>query len=132
MAAPGGHVEVLVVDDHAPFRRAAYAVLAATPGFEAVGEAASGAEAVAVAAALRPDLILLDVTMPNLHGVEASRLLTEADPGAVVVLVSVDDDPVVRTAHQCCGAAAFLRKQDLCPRVLSELWEQHGRSAVPT
>ena len=127
----GPHVEVLVVDDHAPFRRAAYAVLAATPGFEAVGQAASGAEALALAAALRPDLILLDVNMPSLDGVEASRLLTEADPGAVVVLISVDDDPVVREAHQCCGAAAFLRKQDLRPCLLSELWAQHERSAVP-
>jgi DNA-binding NarL/FixJ family response regulator len=114
---------VLIVDDHAPFRDAARAVVAATPGFESVADAASGAEGFALAARLRPDLVLLDVAMPDLDGIETCRLLTEAFPDTVVVLVSIDDH--IFDPNAGCGAVAFLRKQDLCPRVLRSIWEEH-------
>ena len=68
-------VSVLIVDDQLPFRLAARAVLKRTEGFELVGEAADGDEAVALAAELRPSLILMDINMPNLNGIEMIRLL---------------------------------------------------------
>jgi DNA-binding NarL/FixJ family response regulator len=119
-------VEVLVVDDHTPFRDAARAVVKATPGFEAVGDAASGSEGFALAGNLRPDLVLLDVTMDGLDGIETCRLLTQTYPDTVVVLVSIDEHALHPTD---CGAVAFLRKQDLCPRVLRAIWDEHRRGA---
>ena len=73
-----GPVRVLVVDDQRPFRVAASAVLRRTPGFELVGEAASGEEAVERVAALAPDLVLMDITMPGMGGIEATRAITAA------------------------------------------------------
>ena len=93
-------VGVLVVDDQTPFRRVALEVVEATPGFEPLGEAASGEEALALVAQLSPELILLDVRMPVMDGIETARRLSAVHPGGVVVLISIDDP--VRVAR-CCG-----------------------------
>ena len=90
MASP---ITVLAVDDRAVFLRAARELIAATPGFEQVGEAASGAEALALAADLRPDLALVDVRMPGMDGIETARRLHASDPDMVVVLISLDEVP---------------------------------------
>jgi NarL family two-component system response regulator LiaR len=115
---------VLAVDDHRSFRRAVRDVIAATPGFEQVGEAASGAEALDRAAELQPDLVLLDIRMPGMDGIETSRRLEAARPGTVVVFVSVE--PAVE-APEAVGAVAHLRKQDLSPQALRRVWDAHGR-----
>jgi DNA-binding NarL/FixJ family response regulator len=119
-------VTVLAVDDQAVFLRAARELIAATPGFTQVGEAASGPEAVERAEELRPDLVLLDVRMPEMDGIETAQRLLEARPDAVVVLISLDDVPVEPAAADL-GVAAHLRKQDLSTRTLLELWATHGR-----
>jgi DNA-binding NarL/FixJ family response regulator len=119
-------VAVLTVDDHEPFRVATRAVLADMPGFEAVGEAASGEEALDRAATLRPDLVLLDLNMPGIGGLETSRRLTSGSTSAVVFLVSVDDEPPPEAVRASSGVAAFIRKQDLCPTLLSDLWSRFG------
>ena len=126
-------VRVLTVDDHPPFRDAARAVIAATPGFEALAEVASGEDAVELLDRLRPDLVLLDVSLPGMDGLEACRRLTAAVPAPLVVLISADDDPGLReTAHEH-GAAAFVAKQELRPGLLLTLWERHrGRAAAIT
>ena len=119
-------VGVLVVDDQATFRRVALEVVAATPGFEPLGEAASGEEALALAADLRPELILLDVRMPVMDGIEtASRLRTE-HPGAVIVLISIDDLSELHDQVGSCGANALIRKQNFGPLTLRRLWDAHG------
>jgi DNA-binding NarL/FixJ family response regulator len=114
---------VLAVDDHRSFRRALRDVIAATPGFEQVGEAASGPEALAAVAELHPDLVLLDIRMPGMDGLETSRRLAAEQPGTVVVFVSVEPELEPPAA---VGAAAHLRKQDLSPRALRALWDAHG------
>jgi DNA-binding NarL/FixJ family response regulator len=119
-------VTVLAVDDQAIFLRAARELIAATPGFTQVGEAASGPEAVERAEELRPDLVLLDVRMPEMDGIETAQRLLEARPDAVVVLISLDDVPVEPAAADL-GVAAHLRKQDLSARTLLDLWATHGR-----
>ena len=89
-------VPVLIVDDQAPFRRAARTVVTATPGFEVVGEAESGEEAVELADALDPGLVLMDINLPGINGIEATRRITAAHPDAVVMLLSTyqaDDLP---------------------------------------
>ena len=91
-------VTVLTVDDQAVFRRAARELIAATPGFEQVGEAASGREALELAAALRPDLVLLDVRMRRWTAIETARRLLAADPETVVVLISMDEIPEIASA----------------------------------
>lgn len=91
---------------------AARRVIAATPGFEPLGEAASGEEALALAAELSPELILLDVRMPVMDGIETARRLSAEHPGAVVVLISINDPAELPQGVECCGAKALIRKQD--------------------
>jgi DNA-binding NarL/FixJ family response regulator len=120
-------VAVLTVDDQPLFRRAAIAVVDATPGFEAIGEAASGEEALALASTLRPDLILLDVRMPGMDGIETARRLTAAHPDIVVVLISLDDTAGLAALARSAGAVAWLPKQLLGPTLLTQLWTNHRR-----
>jgi DNA-binding NarL/FixJ family response regulator len=124
---PSVTVRVLTVDDQAVFRRAVRDLLAATPGFEEVGQAASGAEALELAGTLRPDLVLLDVRMEGMDGVETARRLLASDCRAVVVLISLDDAPEATSAVGT-GIAAHVRKQQLSTRTLRELWAAHGRN----
>ena len=82
MAMISQPVTVLAVDDQEIFRRAARSLIAATPGFEQVGEASSGAEALTLAADLRPNLVLVDVRMPGMDGLETARRLADSEPDA--------------------------------------------------
>jgi DNA-binding NarL/FixJ family response regulator len=124
--APSATVRVLTVDDQAVFRRAVGVLLAATPGFQEVGQAASGAEALDLAEVLRPDLVLLDVRMEGMDGLETARRLQESGCGAVVVLISLNDVSEAASAV-ASGVAAHVRKQHLSTRMLRELWAAHGR-----
>ncbi len=125
-----GSIRVLTVDDHATFRTAARAVIGATEGFEVAGEAASGEEGVAAAARLHPDLVLMDVRLPDIDGYEAARRIAPLRPEAVVVLVSATDEALHGDAEARCGAAAFVRKEQLCPTLLRDLWQRHGRAGT--
>jgi DNA-binding NarL/FixJ family response regulator len=119
-------VGVLTVDDQPLFRTAVAAVVEATPGFVAVGEAASGQEALRLSAVLAPDLVLVDVRMRGMNGIETARRLGEVRPEAVVVLISIDDLTGFESLLAGSGAAASVRKQALCPGVLERLWTEHG------
>jgi DNA-binding NarL/FixJ family response regulator len=126
MGLPGRtQVGVLVVDDQAPFRRVALDVVEATPGFAAVGEAASGEEALEVVGEARPDLVLMDVCMPVMDGLETTRRLKAAHPEAVVILISIDAPPDLPSGVEACGARTLVRKQDFGPSALRRLWDAH-------
>ena len=128
-AGGDGDVGVLIVDDQPFFRSAARDVVGALPGFHAVAEACSGPEAVAAVGELRPELVLLDVRMPGMDGIEAARRITAGHPQTVVVLISIDDIAGVPSTVRGCGAAALIRKQDFGASVLRKLWAEHGAPA---
>jgi len=115
-------VRILTVDDQAPFREAAKSMVAGTPGFEVAGESADGASAIRMARELDPDLVLVDVRMNGMDGIETARRLTQEDPSRVVVLVSGDDLQALSEQVRRSGAAAVLRKHWLSPRLLRGLW----------
>jgi two-component system invasion response regulator UvrY len=124
-----GTVRVLIVDDQAPFRRAAQAVVAATPTFEAVAEAESGEDAVALATTLSPALVLMDINMPGMDGIEASRRITAGHPGTVVVLLSTYQADDLPEQAASCGAVGYIHKEDFGPAVLHDIWQRHGHAA---
>jgi DNA-binding NarL/FixJ family response regulator len=115
-------VRVLVVDDVAAYLGAMVAVVAETPGFEIVGEASSGEDALVVATQSLPDLVLMDVHLPGIDGVEAARrLMLGARPPTVVLLSTYDDD----AGHQFVaesGATAYVHKAVFGPDRLEQAW----------
>jgi two-component system, NarL family, invasion response regulator UvrY len=115
---------VLVVDDQTPFLVVARQLIELTPGFELLGEATSGERAIVIAAALRPDLVLMDVRMPGLGGLAAARCITMAHTAFAVVLISADPQDVSAEAAAESGAVAVVSKQRLRPTSLTALWEQ--------
>lgn len=117
-------VSVLLVDDQEPFRGAARVVLGRTDGFELVGEAQSGEQAVDLADQLDPDMVLMDINMPGINGIEATRRIVDAHPDTMVVLVSTYQASDLPTGVETSGAARYLNKEDLTPRVLRRLWEE--------
>jgi CheY-like chemotaxis protein len=126
MSRPAGEerpVTVLTVDDQDVFRRALHDLIAAMPGFEHVGEAACGAEAIERAGELRPDLVLVDVRMPGMDGIETARRLTQVQEPPVVVLVSLD---AISDSPDSCGASAHIRKQQLSTASLRAVWSAHA------
>ena len=113
-------VRVLIVDDQETFLRAMRAVVDATEGFVVVGEARSGEESLEAAAVLAPDLVLMDVHLPEMDGIAATRRLTAERRGPVVLLLSTyDADQVDATAS---GAASYLEKASFGPDRLSAAW----------
>jgi two-component system invasion response regulator UvrY len=127
---PHAAVTVLAVDDQPIFLRAAHQLIADTPGFRQVGEATSGPEALEMAGALDPDLVLLDVRMPGMDGIETARRIVALDARAVVVLVSLEETPELTASLAAVGAAVHVRKQDLSTRALREIWRAHGGSRL--
>ncbi len=119
-------VRVLVVDDQLPFRNAAKTVVRVTPGFEVVGEAESGEQAIELAASLEPDLVLMDINLPGIDGIEAVRRITAARPKTVAFLVSTIKESDLPSDARSCGAAAFVSKESFEPAVLESLWENRG------
>jgi two-component system invasion response regulator UvrY len=97
-----------------------------TPGFEMVGEAPCGEQAVEAVGDLHPDLVLLDVRMPGMNGVETAARLCSADPSVVVVLISIDEAPYLPGGVASSGAAELVRKQDFGPSLLRRVWRSHG------
>lgn len=114
-------VRVLIVDDQEPFRRVASEVVEAA-GFEVVGEAATGEESVDAAARLRPDLVLMDVNLPGIDGLEATRRILAASSGMRVLLLSTYEEEDYGSSAAECGAIAFVPKSSFDPDRLAELW----------
>ena len=116
-------VHVLIVDDHPTFRRAARRVLARLPGFDVVGEAGTGEQSIQAARLLRPDLVLMDIHLPDISGLEASRrILGEAKERPVVFLLSTYEAAEYASQTAGCGATAYLAKAEFDPATLAAAW----------
>ena len=127
MIVPGGVaqvavVRVLVVDDQAPFLRAMTSVVEQTHGFEVVGRASSGEESLVVASELLPDLVLMDVNLPGIDGLEATRRLRAGDSPPVVLLLSTYDEDAGEDFVAESGAAAYVTKSAFGPDRLVDVW----------
>src|SRR3990170_749871 len=115
-------VRVLIVDDQEPFRAAARMVVDATEGFEVVAEAETGEESIDKAAELGPDLVLMDVNLPGIDGLEATRRILAAARPPVVLLVSTYEGEEYEPRAAECGAAAYIPKSVFSPDRLESAW----------
>jgi DNA-binding NarL/FixJ family response regulator len=115
-------VRVLIVDDQEPFRLAARMVVEVTDGFDVVGEAETGEDGVAMAAELQPDLVLMDVNLPGIDGLEATRRILAADGPPVVLLLSTYEEAEYAPRAAECGAAAYVPKSVFGPDRLEDAW----------
>ncbi len=121
MGAAPNSVSVLIVDDQAPFRSAARTVVTLAPGFEVLGEAETGEEAVATATSRRPGLVLMDINLPGISGIEATRQIVAAGDATKVILLSTYTQDDLPADARSCGALAYVNKEDLSPQLLTEL-----------
>lgn len=118
----GAVVRVLVVDDQAPFRRAMCSVVEETDGFEVVGEVDSGEASLEAAATLAPDLVLMDVHLPGIDGLEATRRLAALPVAPVVLLLSTYDEDAGEGFVAESGAAGYVTKSAFGPDRLESAW----------
>jgi DNA-binding NarL/FixJ family response regulator len=117
-------VQVLICDDQEAFRAAAREVVNATKGFEVVGESQTGEDSVLAAGVLHPDLVLMDVQLPGIDGLEASRRIKAAYPQVVVLLLSTYDPEDFAHRIPGSGAIAFIPKAAFGPQRLAEAWDR--------
>ena len=122
-------VRVLIADDQAPFRAAARSVLGATTGFQLVGEATSGEEAVALVESLSPDLVLMDIQMAGISGIEAARFIAAGHPTTMTILLSTYREEDLPREAETCGAVAYMHKSDFSGHALRALWDAGYRSS---
>ena len=115
-------VRVWVVDEQASFRRATAATLAAMDDFVMAGECRTGESAVELLRDGDADIVLMDIHMPGMGGIEAARQIHVAHPDLIVVLMSTYDVEDLPAAASSCGAAAYLHKERLSPELLSRIW----------
>jgi DNA-binding NarL/FixJ family response regulator len=112
----------MIVDDQMPFRMAARSVVGVTPGFEVVGEAKSGEQAIEQMAVLHPELILMDINMDGISGIEATRRIIAEYPGTKVILLSTYDEEDLPGDARTCGALGYVHKEQFGPDVLVDMW----------
>ncbi|HYO39373.1 MAG TPA: response regulator transcription factor [Nocardioidaceae bacterium] len=123
-------IRVLIADDHPVFRDGLASLLGPLPGLEVVGTARDGAEAVALAAEHRPDVVVMDVQMPQLNGIEATRQVVAHDPDVGVLVITMgEDDGTVMSALRA-GARGYLRKGAEQDEIVRAITTVHGGGVV--
>lgn len=120
-------VRLMTVDDQPHFHAAAHAIVASTPGFEHVGASADGPAALRDVEALDPDMVIVDVRMDGMDGMQVAARLRARDATRVIVLATTVETGELAGLARSCGAAALVRKHWLTPRMLRGLWVAHRR-----
>ena len=124
-AASKAAKSVLIVDDQEPFRAVARMVVGLADGFEVVAEAQTGEEAVSIAQDTAPQIVLMDINLPGINGIEATRRVLAARPATAVILLSTYDVDSLPADADTSGAVRYVHKEDFSPDVLREAWNQH-------
>jgi DNA-binding NarL/FixJ family response regulator len=121
-------IRVLLVDDQAVVRRGLRVLFHLEPDLQVVGEASTGIEALALAHTLTPDVVLMDIAMPGMDGIEATAALRRAVPQSVVVILSIYDDAQTRGRAQAAGAVAFVEKRGATDSLLAAIRQAAGQA----
>jgi DNA-binding NarL/FixJ family response regulator len=119
------HIRVLIADDSAEFRSAIGLFLAQLPQVEVVGAAEDGEHALTLVASTRPDLVLMDLKMPRLNGLQATQQIRAGFPGVRVIIITLHDSEKLKAASVASGADRFIPKRSLrqeLPGILAELF----------
>src|ERR1700689_3883724 len=125
-------LSVMVVDDQAPFRMAARAVIRRSTGFTLAGEAENGVEALKLANEIHPDVVLMDINMPEMGGIEATRRIVADHPNTFVILCSTYDISDLPPDATESGARAYVHKEQLGATTLRRLGDQRNEAAFAT
>jgi pilus assembly protein CpaE len=125
-------LSVMVVDDQAPFRMAARAVIRRSTGFTLAGEAENGVQALELANEVHPAVVLMDINMPEMGGIEATRQIVAVLPDTFVILCSTYDISDLPPDATSSGARAYVHKEQLGATTLRRLWDQRNEVAFAT
>jgi DNA-binding NarL/FixJ family response regulator len=123
---PASPIRIVIVDDHELLRQGLRSLFEHQGGFEVIGEARDGLGAVAVASELRPDVVLMDVNMPHMDGIEATRRIKAGAPGVRVVALTMHDNARVKAAMEAAGASAFVTKGEDAQSLCDTVRQVHG------
>jgi two-component system invasion response regulator UvrY len=116
--------QVLIVDDQPPFREAARLVVELSEGFEVAGEAVSGEESLELVRELSPDIVLMDINLPGIDGIEATRRIVSESPNVRVIVLSTYEAEEYEPRALAVGATTFIGKSDFSPDTLAEVWPE--------
>ncbi|HTP13264.1 MAG TPA: response regulator transcription factor [Bacteroidota bacterium] len=122
-------IRVLIADDHRDFRRAVHEFLCRIPNVSVVGEAEDGNDAVEQVGRLAPDVVLMDIRMPNTNGLEATRIIKERWPKTRVLIATQNDDVAYRMQAQEAHADGFIVKSDMKPVLVKTFGSPANRTA---
>jgi DNA-binding NarL/FixJ family response regulator len=120
---PSKKIRVLIADDHRLFAEALEAILSSEPEIQVVGRAQTGEEAVEQALALKPDVILMDIAMPGLDGVEATKRIRREDRGACVLMLTGSNARTDVARARAAGAAAYVTKDRIAAHLIEAIRE---------
>jgi len=123
-------IRLLIVDNHTLFRQGLVSLLQSEPGYDVIGEASSGEEALQLVPRLGPDVILMDVKMPGIGGVEATRRLMEADPGERILMLTVSEEEENLVAAIQAGARGYLLKNADAAELLEAIQHVYAGEAM--
>jgi DNA-binding NarL/FixJ family response regulator len=125
-------IKVLIADDHRDFRRVVHELLDRIPNVSVVGEATNGGEAVAQVEILFPDVVLMDISMPQMNGLEATRIIKQRWPETKVLIATTYDDPTYRMQALEARADGFILKGSLKPSLEATFGTQRMHHQIPS